>query len=204
VAAAHMMTKGERMALHSASCDLHAQFRGTFGPRTIEAMLLTSYAQISARATVHRRVTLGAERSARERLRLLAGTWIPAHSTTPQVLFLGTRGADCAQMACGWLTHLAARHRLARQTDPAATRVRPSILTVMAEAGIEFTPEIPHRWADEYLPAAARTPLRGLGHPRPRQPRRAPHPPCPRRDPAARHGPPAQAHRSRARTMRPG
>jgi arsenate reductase (thioredoxin) len=156
VATAHMMTKGERMALHSAACDLHAQFRGIFGPGTIEAMLLTSYAQIAAWATVHRWLTLAAERSARERLRLLAETRIPAVGSTPCVLFLGTRGADSTQMACGWFTHLAAGRGIAwpAETDPGATRVRPSTIAVMAEAGIELTPEIPDVWVDELVLAA--------------------------------------------------
>jgi arsenate reductase len=156
VAVVHMMTKGERTALHSAARHLHTQFRGTFGPETIEAMLLTSYAQIATRSTVHRWLTLTAERYARERLRVLASTRIRATSTTPSVLFLCTRNADRAQMACGWFTHLAAGRAIAWSAGaaPTATRVRPSTIAVMAEAGIDISPESPMHWADEYVLAA--------------------------------------------------
>src|ERR1700728_3110461 len=83
MALVHLMTKGERMALHSAAGDLHAQFRGVFGPETIEAMLLASYAQIAARSTVYRWLTLAAERYSRERLRVLASARIHPASAAP-------------------------------------------------------------------------------------------------------------------------
>jgi arsenate reductase len=156
VALVHMMTKGERMALHSAADGLHAQFRGTFGPETIEAMLLCSYAQIAARASVNRWLTLAAERYASERLRVLASAQIRPGSTIPRVLFLCTADADRAQMACGWFAHLAAGRALASSAgaNRTATRVRPSTIAVMAEAGISISPEFPRRWADELVLAA--------------------------------------------------
>jgi arsenate reductase (thioredoxin) len=166
VALVHMMTNGERMALHSAACHLHTQFRGIFGPETIEAMLLTSYAQIAARATAHRWLTLAAERYARERLLVLASTPIRATSTAPCVLFLCTRNADRAQIACGWFTHLAAGRAIAWSAgvDPTATRVRPSTIAVMAEAGIDISPEFPKLWADELVLAADVVITMGRGH----------------------------------------
>ena len=173
MAPVHMMTKGERMALHSAACDLHAQFRGIFGPETIEAMLITSYAQIAARATVHRWLIIAAERYARERLQALASTEIRATGTTPCVLFLSTRGADHAQMACGWFTHLAADRAIAwpAGTAPAA-RVRSSTIAVMAEAGIDVSPQIPDLWADELVLAANVVITMDRGHPCPLLPGR--------------------------------
>jgi arsenate reductase len=156
VALVHLMTKGERMALHGAARDLHGQFRGTFGPETIEAMLLTSYAQIAARASVYRWLILAAERYASERLHVLASTQIRPASATPSVLFLCTREVDRAQMACGWFTHLAAGRAIAwsAATDRTATRVRPSTIAAMAEAGIGISPELPSRWVDEFVLAA--------------------------------------------------
>ena len=48
--ASHVMTKADRMCLHSAARDLHIQFRGIFGEETIESLLFDSYAELSNRA----------------------------------------------------------------------------------------------------------------------------------------------------------
>lgn len=48
--AAHVMTKVERMCLHSAARDMHTEFRGIFGEETIEALLLDSYAELASTA----------------------------------------------------------------------------------------------------------------------------------------------------------
>jgi hypothetical protein len=38
----HIMTQAERMCLHTAPGDLHAEFPGIFGTETIESLLLDS------------------------------------------------------------------------------------------------------------------------------------------------------------------
>src|ERR1022692_1425518 len=68
----HVMTPAERMALRSAARDLHAQVRGVFGEETIESLLLNSYAELPATATVSRWLTLCAERFTLKRLKALA------------------------------------------------------------------------------------------------------------------------------------
>jgi hypothetical protein len=50
--AGHEMTRAERWRLHSAARDLHTEFRGIFGQETIESLLLGSYAELAATATV--------------------------------------------------------------------------------------------------------------------------------------------------------
>jgi hypothetical protein len=70
--ASHVMTQAERMCLHSAATDLHAEFRGIFGTETIESLLLDSYAELASRATVTTWLVIGAERFARQRLQALA------------------------------------------------------------------------------------------------------------------------------------
>jgi arsenate reductase (thioredoxin) len=156
MALVHLMTKGERMALHSAAGDLHAQFRGVFGPETIEAMLLSSYAQIAARSTVYRWLTLAAERYSRERLRVLASARIHPASAAPRVLFLCAGDIDRAQMACEWFTYLAGGRAIAWSAgaNRGVTRVRSATIAAMAEAGIGISPELPRRWADEFVLAA--------------------------------------------------
>ncbi len=61
---AHEMMQAERMCLHSAARDLHTEFRGIFGTETIESLLLDSYAELAATATVTRWLVTGAERFA--------------------------------------------------------------------------------------------------------------------------------------------
>lgn len=58
----HVMTQGERMCLHSAAIDLHAEFRGIFGEETIESLLLDSFAELASKATVTRWLVIGAAR----------------------------------------------------------------------------------------------------------------------------------------------
>jgi arsenate reductase len=50
--ASHVMTQADRVCLNSAATDLHADFRGIFGQKTIESLLLESYAELASRATV--------------------------------------------------------------------------------------------------------------------------------------------------------
>src|SRR5258706_3447953 len=64
----HVMTNATRIALRGAARDLHEQFRGIFGEETIEALVLSSYAELAATATVRNWLCVGAERFARQRL----------------------------------------------------------------------------------------------------------------------------------------
>jgi len=68
----HVMTKAERMCLHTTADDLHTEFRGIFGTETIEALFHSSYNELAAKATVTRWLIVGAERFARQRLQALA------------------------------------------------------------------------------------------------------------------------------------
>jgi arsenate reductase len=64
----HVITNAVRGALRGAVRDLHARFRGVFGEETIESLLLSSYEELAATATVHNWLAVGAERFARQRL----------------------------------------------------------------------------------------------------------------------------------------
>ena len=84
----HVMTNATRIALRGAARDLHEQFRGIFGEETIEALVLSSYAELAATATVRNWLCVGAERFARQRLWALAHARIEAVGRVPSVLFL--------------------------------------------------------------------------------------------------------------------
>jgi protein-tyrosine-phosphatase len=148
------MSAGERMCLRSAARDLHTEFRGTFGEATIESLLLASYAELAARATVTRWLALGAERFARQRLKALARSQIPT-GKVPAVLFVGLHDTGCSQMAVGWLAHLAGDRALAWSAGrELVAGIDPAVVAVMAEAGIDISAEFSRPWTDEFVLAA--------------------------------------------------
>lgn len=151
----HVMTRAERMCLHSAARDLHQKFRGVFGEETIENLLLSSYEELAAAATVYSWLVLGAERFTRQRLEALAHAESRASGKVPSVLFLCVHNAGRSQMALGWFTHLAGDKAIAWSggSEPVA-QVNPAAVAAMAEAGIDISREFPKPWTDEFVLAA--------------------------------------------------
>ena len=152
---AHVMTQAERMCLHSAAQDLHTEFRGIFGTETIESLLLSSYHELAATATVTRWLATGAERFARQRLQALAHHHSTTSGKVPAVLFLCVHNAGRSQMALGWFTRLAAGRAIAWSggSEP-VDRIDPNVIAAMAEAGIDITGEFSKPWTDEFVLAA--------------------------------------------------
>ena len=150
-----VITNAERGALRGAARNLHARFRGVFGEETIESLLLSSYQDLAATATVHNWLVVGAERFARQRLEALAHAESPAAGKVPSVLFLCVHNAGRSQMALGWLTHLAGDTAVAWSAgaEPVA-QVNPAAVAAMAEAGIDISREFPKPWTDEFVLAA--------------------------------------------------
>lgn len=151
----HVMTNVVRMALHGAARDLHAQFRSVFGAETIESLLLSSYQDLAATATVHNWLVIGAERFARQRLEALVHAKSPAAGKVPSVLFLCVHNAGRSQMALGWFARLAGGKAVAWSagSEPAG-QVNPAAVAAMAEAGIDISREFPKPWTDEFVQAA--------------------------------------------------
>ena len=151
----HIMTPAERTALRGAARDLHARFRGIFGEETIDALLLSSYQELAATATVPNWLVVGAERFAAQRLEALARTERRTGDTTPAVLFMCVHNAGRSQMALGWFTHLAGTRAIAWSagSEP-VTEVSPAAIAAMAEVGIDITAEFPKPWTDEVVRAA--------------------------------------------------
>ncbi len=149
------MTPAEQAALRAAARDLHARFRGTFGAETISALLLSSYQELAATATVTNWLAVGAERFAAQRLDALAHTGRRADSTPPAVLFMCVHNAGRSQMALGWFTHLARGRAVAWSagSEP-VTEINPAVVAAMAEVGIDITGEFPKPWTDEVVRAA--------------------------------------------------
>lgn len=146
---------GERMALHSAACDLHRRFRGMFGVETIEALLLDSFAQLARLQPDNRWLVLGSERFARQRLDALAHADGQVVGAAPAVLFLCVHNAGRSQMALGWFTKLAGHQAVAWSggSQPEGT-INPAAVAAMAEFGIDVSREFPKPWTDEFVRAA--------------------------------------------------
>jgi arsenate reductase (thioredoxin) len=150
----HVMTAGERMCLHSAAHDLRTEFRGIFSEQTIETLLLDSYAELAAHASVTRWLALGSERFARQRLRTFARAQIPSGEVSA-VLFVCRHNAGRSQMALGWLAHLAGDRAVGWSvgSDP-MPGIDPAVVAVMAEAGIDISLVFSKPWTDEFVLAA--------------------------------------------------
>ncbi len=155
MAKTHVITNAARMTLKAAARDLHAQFRGVFGEETIENLLLASYEELAATATMHNWLCISAERYARQRLEALAHADSTAAGKVPSVLFLCVHNAGRSQMALGWFAHLAGDKAIAWSggSEPAAA-VNPGAVAAMAEAGIDIAAEFPKPWAEEFVLAA--------------------------------------------------
>jgi protein-tyrosine-phosphatase len=142
-------------ALQSASARLAGEFRGTYGPETVERFLRTSYDGFLANATVTTFLPLLAERFARQRLRALSR--VEGHDTDrrPVVLFLCVQNAGRSQMALGFFQHLAGDAAVAWSggSEP-GTSINPLAVQVMQERGIDISEEFPKPWTDETVEAA--------------------------------------------------
>jgi arsenate reductase (thioredoxin) len=151
----HVMTPAEQKALQAAARDLHARFRGIFGEESIHALLLDSYQELAATATVTRWLAVGAERFARQRLEALVHAHDRAAGTVPAVLFLCVHNAGRSQMALGWFSRLAGGRAVAWSAGAApAGQINPAAVAAMAEAGIDISAEFPKPWAGEFWQAA--------------------------------------------------
>ena len=160
----HAMTSAEQKVLQAAARDLHARFRGVFGEESIHALLLDSYQELAATATVTRWLAVGAERYTRQRLGALAHAQNRGAGAVPAVLFLCVHNAGRSQMALGWFTRLAAGRAVAWSAGAApAGQVNPATVTAMAEAGIDISAEFPKPWAGEFWQAADMVVTMGCG-----------------------------------------
>ena len=96
-----------QLALRTAATRLTEEFRGTYGPETIERFLRSAYDQLADHATVTKFLPLIAERFGRQRLKALAKVEGLHDDRKPTVLFLCTHNAGRSQMALGFFDAIA-------------------------------------------------------------------------------------------------
>jgi arsenate reductase len=141
--------------LRSAAIRLSDEFRGVFGPETVERFLHTSFDQFATRATVPQFLPLMAERFTRQRLHALAKVEGLHDDGRPAVLFLCVHNAGRSQMAMGFFQQLAGDRAVAWSggSEPGIS-VNPAAVAAMAERGIDISREFPKPWTDETVRAA--------------------------------------------------
>jgi arsenate reductase (thioredoxin) len=144
-----------QIALRTAAVRLTDEFRGTYGPETIERFLYSSYDQLASQASVTKFLPLIAERFGRQRLRALAKVDGLHEDGKPAVLFLCTHNAGRSQMALGFFQAIAGDSALAWSggSEP-GSQVNASAVLAMAERGIDISREFPKPWTDETVRAA--------------------------------------------------
>jgi arsenate reductase (thioredoxin) len=142
-------------ALQTAAERLADNFRGTYGPETIERFLQSSYEDLYKNASVTTFLPLLAERFASERLHALAKLDGLSSDGRTTVLFLCVHNAGRSQMALGFLRHLAGDAAVGWSggSEPGA-EINPLVVQAMKERGIDVSEEFPKPWTDETVRAA--------------------------------------------------
>ncbi len=146
---------GIAAALGNVARDLHTEFAGVFGEPTIERLLLDSYRELAARATVTRWLVISTEQFARQRLQAMTHAETQPDGRPPAVLFLCVHNAGRSQMALGLFHSRSSGRALAWSggSEPTA-EITPAVVAAMAEIGVDITAEFPKPWTEEFLAAA--------------------------------------------------
>ncbi|MGD9794239.1 MAG: arsenate reductase ArsC [Acidimicrobiia bacterium] len=149
------MPLDQRQLVNRVTATLQAQFSGTFGPETIQRLVIDSLEKLAPTATITSFLPVLTEKFTKDRLRALGNVEGSLPSTIPTVLFLCVHNAGRSQMAAGWLRHLAGdRVTVYSGGSEPASQINPSAIAAMSEVGIDVTEEFPKPWTDEIVRAA--------------------------------------------------
>lgn len=152
-----------RKAFETEVAQLAEEFRGVFGPETVERYVAESIDRLEgARLTDF--LPLFVHRFARQRLMALAQAENKITKEVPEVLFVCVHNAGRSQMAAG-LLNKAAEGRVHVRTagsDP-ADEINPAVVEAMSEVGVDLTEEFPKPLTDEFVRAADAVITMGCG-----------------------------------------
>jgi arsenate reductase (thioredoxin) len=139
------------------------EFRGTFGPETVERFVRESLDDLEG-ARVKDFIPIFVRRFSRERLRALAQVEGKLTKEVPEVLFVCTHNAGRSQMAAALLQLLGGDrvHVRSAGSDP-ADRINPAAVAAMAEVGLDLSEEFPKPLTDEVVQAADAVITMGCG-----------------------------------------
>ena len=139
------------------------EFKGTFGPETVERFVCESLDDLEG-VRVKDFIPIFVRRFSRERLRALAQVQGKVAREQPEVLFVCTHNAGRSQMAAALLQHLSGGrvHVRSAGSDP-ADQINPATVTAMAELGLDLSQEFPKPLTDEVIQAADAVITMGCG-----------------------------------------
>lgn len=142
---------------------LTAEFKGTFGPETVERFVRESLDDLEG-VRIKDFIPIFVRRFSRERLVALAQAQGMIAKEMPEILFVCTHNAGRSQMAAALLHHLSGGrvHVRSAGSDP-ADQINPAALAVMAEIGLDLSEEFPKPLTDEVVQAADAVITMGCG-----------------------------------------
>jgi protein-tyrosine-phosphatase len=133
---------------------LQDEFRGIFGPETIERYVADSMDELSG-ARIHTYLPIFIQRFARSRLRALAQVQGAIVKDRPIVLFLCTHNAGRSAAARVLLDHYAqGRVEVLSAGSEPGDQINPAVVQVLTERGLDASKEFPKPITDEIARAA--------------------------------------------------
>ncbi len=141
--------------LHTLAVDLSARFAGVFNEETVERYVLESYAALLRTSKVKAHLATQTARFATDRLTALAQAKGAIESPTPEVLFVCEQNAGRSQMAALLTSQLSGGrvHVRSAGSSPIAD-LNPSVVSAMAEIGLDLSTEFPKPLTDDVVQAA--------------------------------------------------
>lgn len=131
------------------------RYSGVFARETVARVVVDSWTQLSAAATVESFLPLLAEKFAADRLRATAIVEEKMVKELPEVLFVCVHNAGRSQMAAALLEHHAAGRVVVRSAGSAPTdSVHPVAVEAMAELGLDLTSAFPKPLTAEAVQAS--------------------------------------------------
>lgn len=144
-----------RHALAVVADDLAHRFGDHFSPETVTRVVDESYTLLAEQAAIRTHLVPLSAQFARERLGSLAKSEGLLENPTPQVLFVCVQNAGRSQMAAALLADKAQGRVEVRSAGSApASDLHPTVLAVMAEAGLDLSAAFPKPLTDETVRAA--------------------------------------------------
>jgi len=150
--------------LHRAAERLAQQFTGMVSEETVERVVFESYTALARTAAVSTHLPSLAEGFARDRLTALAQSRGYIAKPVPEVLYVCVHNSGRSQMAAALTRHLAGDriHVRSAGSQPGAG-ILPSVVTVLAELGIDVSEEFPKPLTDDVVRAADAVVTMGCG-----------------------------------------
>jgi protein-tyrosine-phosphatase len=144
-----------RHALARATAELARRYADFFSTETVARCVEESYTLLAEQATIRTHLVPLTERFAHDRLASLAKAEGLTPHAVPQVLFVCVQNAGRSQMAAALLAQKTRGRVDVRSagSDPASD-VHPTVLAVMAEAGLDLSTAFPKPLTDETVRAA--------------------------------------------------